>query len=265
MLLEFAAQTRVQLAEAKAQAPRQAVEAVDDLTPSTVDPGSDESDWDCGEDEGAAGTCAASPFSQEDTIIIFDWDDTILPSSWMQSEGLTLDSGSRPSFEQAAQLRSLARCAARTLQSAKRFGHVVLVTNAERGWIELSCHKFMPGLAPLLEGLKIVSARSSYERLGVASPVEWKCRAFQSECSSFFRLAGTERRRNVVSLGDSLNERSALFCVTKDMQNCCTKSLKFMEQPDVVQLQREHELLSHSILQILGHDGNLDLRVQVSP
>jgi hypothetical protein len=31
---------------------------------------------------------------------------------------------------------------------------VVLVTNAERGWIELSCQKFMPTLFPSLENVK---------------------------------------------------------------------------------------------------------------
>mmetsp|Transcript_87610 Transcript_87610/g.271269 ORF Transcript_87610/g.271269 Transcript_87610/m.271269 type:complete len:275 (-) Transcript_87610:208-1032(-) len=215
------------------------------------------------ESEASTGS-QAEYFKPEQTILIFDWDDTILPSTWMQREGLTLDAASNPNEEQAAQLRALARQAARTLQSAKCLGSVVLVTNAERGWIELTCHKFMPSLLPLLESFKVVSARSAYERPGVTSPVEWKCRAFRSECGSFYRGAAADRKRNVVSLGDSLNERSALIVVTTEMQNCCTKSLKFMEQPDVTQLQREHELVSRSLQQIVGHDGSLDLRVQVS-
>eukprot|EP00418_Pyrodinium_bahamense_P017111 CAMPEP_0179115790 /NCGR_PEP_ID=MMETSP0796-20121207/54278_1 /TAXON_ID=73915 /ORGANISM="Pyrodinium bahamense, Strain pbaha01" /LENGTH=280 /DNA_ID=CAMNT_0020814045 /DNA_START=75 /DNA_END=917 /DNA_ORIENTATION=- len=279
MLLDFSAPAMTQLpseqkADAACCAARvdtacctavQPLEAAEDLTPSTAEPGSDESDVDCGAEAAEEEALSApSPFAPEDTIIIFDWDDTILPSSWMQREGLTLDAASRPTSEQAAQLRALAQRAARTLRSAKRLGSVVVVTNAERGWIELSCHKFMPSLVPLLESLKIISARSAYEKLGVTSPVEWKCRAFQSECSSFYKLTTADRKRNVLSLGDSVNERSALILVTKDMQNCCTKSLKFMEQPDVVQLQREHELVSRSIPQIVGHDGSLDLRVQVS-
>lgn len=270
MLLDFAASAMAESevkkhAEAKKHvAAKKEEEAFEDLTPSTVDPGSEESDFDSETDDEVAPPAAPSPFAVEDTIIIFDWDDTILPSTWMQREGLTLDVASRPNEEQAAQLRTLARQAARTLKSAKRLGSVVLVTNAERGWIELSCHKYMPSLLPVLESLKIISARSAYEKLGVTSPVEWKVRAFQSECSSFYRCTTADRKRNVVSLGDSINERSALILVTKDMRNCCTKSLKFMEQPDVLQLQREHELVSRSIPQIVGHDGSLDLRVQVS-
>lgn len=267
MLLDFAASTAA-AAEAEAMkkyvAAKAADEALEDLTPSTeAGTSSEDSDFDSEEEEESAPT-PPSAFDVEDTIIIFDWDDTILPSTWMQREGLTLDASSRPNEQQAEQLRTLARLSARTLRSAKRLGSVILVTNAERGWIELSCHKFMPSLLPLLESMKIISARSAYEKMGVTSPVEWKCRAFQSECSSFYRCTTADRKRNVLSLGDSINERSALILVTKDMRNCVAKSLKFMEQPDVTQLQREHELVSRSIPQIVGHDGSLDLRVQVS-
>lgn len=37
---------------------------------------------------------------------------------------------------------------------AKQLGTVVLITNAERGWIELSCQKFLPTLFPALESVK---------------------------------------------------------------------------------------------------------------
>mmetsp|Transcript_39574 Transcript_39574/g.114208 ORF Transcript_39574/g.114208 Transcript_39574/m.114208 type:complete len:262 (+) Transcript_39574:72-857(+) len=260
MLLGFTSPSPVE-SEAKPRVPAKAEEAFEDLTPSTVEPSSDVSDVDSAEEEEED---EVTSFAVEDTIVVFDWDDTILPSTWLQREGLSLDGSSVPGPEQAAQLRALARQAARTLRCAKRLGSVVLVTNAERGWIELSCHKFVPSLAPLLESLKIISARSDYEKLGVTSPVEWKCLAFQTECNSFYRCETGDRKRNVISVGDSINERTALFSVTKDMRNCCTKSLKFMEQPDIFQLQRQHELVSRSIPQIISHDGSLDLRVQVS-
>ena len=64
----------------------------------------------------------------------------------------------------------------RTLDVASTYGTVVLVTNAETGWIELSGRKFMPSLSDYLDTkcFKTVSARSTYEPLGVVSPFEWK-------------------------------------------------------------------------------------------
>ena len=30
--------------------------------------------------------CSEVPFSPEDTILIFDWDDTVLPSTWIREQ-----------------------------------------------------------------------------------------------------------------------------------------------------------------------------------
>merc|ERR1719379_3057192 len=102
-------------------------------------------------------------FTAAETVLIFDWDDTVLPSWWVQSQGLRLDDDSVVTKWQADQLLEVAKLAAETLRVAKQFGTVVLVTNAERGWIELSCQKFLPPLRASLEGVKLLSARSTYE------------------------------------------------------------------------------------------------------
>jgi len=125
-------------------------------------------------------------FSAEETIVIFDWDDTVLPSSWVQDQGLRLDGESIAMEWQQMELADLARLAGDTLQLAKQLGTVVLVTNAERGWIELSCQKFMPALYPYLESVKLLSARTEYERPDMSSPFEWKLNAFQSEIQRIF-------------------------------------------------------------------------------
>merc|ERR1719331_1923557 len=121
---------------------------------------------------------------------------------------------------------------------------VVLVTNAERGWIELSCQKFMPTLYPHIESVKILSARSTYEQQGVTSPFEWKYLAFESEIHHFYDLFADDQRKNVISFGDSAHEREALIRVTEHLPSCRTKSLKFVERPEVEQLVKEHELIS---------------------
>merc|ERR1719199_1024886 len=121
------------------------------------------------------------PFSLEETILIFDWDDTILPSAWVQSQGLRLDEESKVSREQRLQLNEVANSVMETLRRAKQLGTVVLVTNAERGWIELSCQKFLPTLYPSLESVKLLSARTTYETASLISPLDWKLCAFASE------------------------------------------------------------------------------------
>eukprot|EP00928_Gymnodinium_smaydae_P093757 TRINITY_DN7806_c0_g2_i1.p1 TRINITY_DN7806_c0_g2~~TRINITY_DN7806_c0_g2_i1.p1 ORF type:complete len:253 (-),score=41.07 TRINITY_DN7806_c0_g2_i1:262-1020(-) len=197
---------------------------------------------------------------REDTLLIFDWDDTILPSTWIQKQGLRLTSDSVVTDDQGQVLKKLSRSASRMLRAAKRYGRVVLVTNAERGWVELSCKKFLPWLLPVLEGVKILSARAEYERRGVTSPFEWKYLAFESEINNWCSFISAQAVTNIVSIGDAGHERQALLRTTKGIPNCRAKSVKLVERPVVPQLQKQHELLNTVIGQIARHDGNLDLR-----
>lgn len=234
------------------------VEAEDAASDPSTELGSEESFYE-GSDEESDDE---PPFFAEDTVLIFDWDDTVLPSTWISEQGLSLSDNSVPNEEQQVQLNKMAARAAETLCVAKRFGKVILVTNAERGWIELSCQKFMPTLYPSLKDVKILSARSTYEIKGVVSPFEWKYLAFEHEIYGFYESFTADRRKNVISFGDSVHEREALIRVTERMQNCCTKSLKFTERPEVDQLLKEHELISGCFRHIVNHDGNLDLCIR---
>lgn len=199
-------------------------------------------------------------FGAEDTILILDWDDTVLPTTWIQEQGLRIDDPlAMPSAAQAGLLRAVALRAAETLRVAKAHGTVVLVTNAERGWVELSCQEYMPSLLPSLEGVKILSARFAYEWRGVQRPSEWKYLAFHSEISEF---CGADRKYNVISIGDSPHEREALIRVTDRIPNSSVKALKLTERPKIEQLLEEHELIIECLSDIVAHDGCLDLAIR---
>lgn len=231
--------------------------------------GSDFSDSESSDDDCDGHFLA--PFAVEDTLLIFDWDDTLLPTTWIEKQGLTLD-GPFLSKEQEHQLAQLAEYVTQTLQTAKALGEVVVVTNAEHGWVEQSCQRFLPGLCDSLQDVKILSARSTYEQQGFMKPSEWKYLAFQRELARFCEEqtpvsgkvdtgAASPRRRNVISIGDSPHEREALIRVTAHMPNSCVKAVKFMGKPEVHQLHQEHELISDCFRDLVNHDGNLDLDI----
>ncbi|CAJ1349279.1 unnamed protein product, partial [Effrenium voratum] len=199
-------------------------------------------------------------FSTEETLFIFDWDDTVLPSSWVQGQGLRLDESSEVLAWHREQLSQVAAAAAETLRLAKQLGTVVLITNAERGWIELSCQKFLPTLFPVLESVKVLSARTTYESSGYSSPLDWKVNAFAAEVARIYNHE--DRRKNVLSLGDSVHEREALLRATSKMSNCRSKSLKFVERPDISQICKQHSLVCSCFERIVHHDGNLDLCIK---
>lgn len=208
------------------------------------------------------GGKAQDKFSVDETFFIFDWDDTILPSSWVQRQGLRLDANSHPTAEQRSILAEVASVVGQTLRAARQHGTVILVTNAERGWIELSCQKFLPTLAPMLENVKLVSARTTYESTQGHSPLDWKLCAFDVEIKRFFgaeTVFDPTMRKNIFSLGDSIHEREALLRATLSAPNCHSKSLKFVERPDTSQICKQHELIVNAFGQLVHHQGNLDL------
>jgi hypothetical protein len=220
------------------------------------------------DDEAATPTAETEelrPFLLEETILIFDWDDTILPSAWVQSQGLRLDEESKVSDSQRQQLNEVAESVSETLRLAKTLGIVILVTNAERGWIELSCRKFLPTVYPILENVKLLSARTTYESPTLASPLDWKLCAFESEIYRVFGqdvVIAAARRKNVLSLGDSMHEREALLRATASLPNCRSKSLKFVERPDIGQICKQHSLITGCFDRIVHHDGNLDVCIR---
>ncbi|PFH37335.1 hypothetical protein BESB_037930 [Besnoitia besnoiti] len=201
-------------------------------------------------------------FSHQETVFIFDWDDTLLPSSWISQRGLTLESPESEVSLWRMKLAQTAMWAEQTLFTARTLGQVIIVTNAESGWIDLSCSKFLPGLREMLSCFPIVSARSMYESAWCNTPFMWKEAAFMHELQRHFRMES--KRWNVISVGDSTHEREALLAVCgrlRKMYHVTTKSLKLLEAPAVEELHSQHELMSKCLAAVARHKGNLDLCV----
>jgi len=150
------------------------------------------------------------------------------------------------------------------LNIAKQQGTLVIITNSEEGWIARTCRKFMPKLYPELGNLRHFSARTAHESPTLTLPMEWKVSAFKNEIERFFgKDAASDplRRKNVVSIGDGLEERQAALRGASSFPNCQSKSLKLIEQPSIGDLRKQLSLLLGCLEGFLHHDGNLDLIV----
>lgn len=208
---------------------------------------------------------AAEYHQPNQTIIIFDWDDTLCPSTTcMRHHGLSVV-GERPSGQLLASLQDLTQQARELLEAALELAaEVVVVTNAEEGWIELSCKQWLPGLEEVLSSCQITSARSTWEPQGVASPAGWKAREFNDVIDRFYSQYPSQSWKNIISIGDAPHEREALSRVSKLAPQqvgarCRSKSVKFVLRPTIEQLRREMQMLRSSLRDIVWHDDDLDL------
>jgi hypothetical protein len=198
----------------------------------------------------------------DETVIFFDWDDTCFPSTFLTNKGFRLDSHPDTYAHFVEALRELETCVGEMLRLAMQCGTVVIVTNAERGWVELSSQKYVPGLVPILSQIHIISARSTFESTFPDSPLKWKFYAFQQNLLALFAM--TDTRKNIISMGDSHVEREAIRAVARGSPNTVCKSVKFAERPSLGQLRRQIELVTNCFQYILDHDGDLDLQLTVT-
>jgi len=195
-----------------------------------------------------------------ETVIIFDWDDTLLASTYLASKGYRLDNSMARCPVVEAQLRQLERSVCSALELALCYGPVHIVTNAEAGWVQLSAQQFIPAVVPILDRVNVVSARSTYESTFPNSPLQWKLAAFQQKLGQLSDVYP----KNVIAFGDSHVEREAVRCATKAMERTRTKSVKFAERPSMEQLQRQLELIVNCFQRIYSHPADLDLMLTIS-
>jgi len=114
-------------------------------------------------------------FKPDQTIIIFDWDDTLCPSSWIRANKRVLSFfRPAPNIEKFQRpLRELTANCEALLKFAMKLGTVIIVTNAMEPWVETSCRNFLPGLMPLVSELPVIYARSIYETQACDPSSQW--------------------------------------------------------------------------------------------
>jgi len=197
------------------------------------------------------------------TLILLDWDDTINPSSLVTSLGFRIDETSELPEALQEELVALEEIAINLLEICSTRGHVVIVTNAETGWVELSGKRFVPRVLECLQRLQlpIISARSTYEARYPGSPADWKTAAFIEQVAHAAELAPSVE---LMSIGDSLHEREAAHQVGArfaDGDVASVKTVKMVERPTVEQLRRQLSLNSTNLNDMLDEPHSFDVNL----
>lgn len=168
-----------------------------------------------------------------DNLLIFDWDDTLLSTAAINRGTWTDD-----------QLKMLFRAVEAVLRVAMSLGQTLIVTNGNDTWVQDSARAYLPELLPLLDELKVISARAQFEEEHPGNPFAWKRRCFCELTSQWRRLSGsdelpgfTEERSkalNMLVLGDSIYEIEAAEGLQNNLSvGSLIKTVKFVETPAI--------------------------------
>lgn len=189
-------------------------------------------------------------------VTIFDWDDTLLSSTWLSQIGLSLDSEEIPA-EIKEQLESLEKAVVALLSKALSIGPVYVITNAGYGWVEMSANKFLPSVSKLLPLIRIISARALYEPYYPNSPMYWKRCTFQYELGLLYNLVNN-KVFNIISFGDSPSERFATNTLELNCQ-MWKKFIQFRERLHPAQMTQAINYILSQIDDLVNKRENLDL------
>lgn len=227
-----------------------------------------------------AAEASAEPACEEEVVILLDWDDTLFPTSHMERARR-----GRVAHEKSSALRLHARLVEATLRHARALGRVAIITLAQRGWVLQSAAQFLPGLdlPTLLQELDIpvyyalehvsrdvahlaTSRSRAREVLREGADVWQRCkRAAMEKCLRRICRRRQQLRLNVVSVGDSRIEQSALKAVLWSPtaaklpagDHPC-KTVKLAEAPTLDHLGDQLLSLSRSLPDIVAQREDFD-------
>ena len=183
--------------------------------------------------------------------IIFDWDDTLFPSTWVKNQGYGYDFIMTKEIKE--KMDDLGKVVIRVLTLARTLGDVIIVTNAIDKWVEDSTSRYFNEVSDIISTIPIISARNKYQNIFPTDYITWKSLIFLD------RLDKNPHIEKLISIGDSNIEKNAakqsvLLCDSK--VEC--KTIKFIEQPTIILLKKQLIQLEGKLEEFINDKTILD-------
>jgi hypothetical protein len=223
---------------------------------------------------------AAGGAKERPTIIFLDWDDTLLPTSHLKSYGAIDDVGNlvkRPDHELELEVLELQRGVVQLLRAATAVAErVSIVTSASEGWVENSARNFVPdGEVTKLIAESGITVRHARDPAGSNNPARWKADAMWEELAPLrwggqgsadlaedemvesdaedtdsSRMSAQNKPVRIISIGDSIWERTAAGVVAREQDVLVTVKLK--SGPSTCALRKQLERVRQALPSLVG-------------
>lgn len=189
---------------------------------------------------------------KKNTLIIFDWDDTLFPTSWLMQNGFRI-TDSTAIKQYVIYLKELDILLSKLFTAALSLGRILIITNANLSWINTT--KCLLPMTSKIINHKIltISARDIYQYCCDIN--DWKTNVFKNDISSHIKWAD-----QVISFGDAEYEYNALVSLYKNIPDYkILKTVKLMRAPSFNTLTDQIEVIIKSLYDIYRCPHYLDL------
>ena len=194
---------------------------------------------------------------KNNTIFIFDWDDTLFFTSHLNpSKNTTFFYESK---KEEKLMNTIEYYISEILNKALSKGNVLIITNSSEGWVQTCAKFFYPNLLPILDKISIISSRELYQNKFPNDPITWKIKTFNDLKEKFnFNKCIVS---NIICIGDDNSEIIAAKKLGENFNNCLVKTIKFREKPDLTDLIKQMILINEQILRVYNYPKSLTIQV----
>ena len=211
-----------------------------------------------------------------DNLVILDWDDTLLPTHWIQGELYKNNQENEPAYQNIRQkhpqlFENLQNAVQNLIATLAKNAQIIIVSNAGIPWLTRASNIFYPGIECFKKhyNVQTISARvyKNNEQRYPNNPNLWKVELFEKIALDWKRKCTQTNQRNaptnqlpkynVISIGDGESERGAL----KNLPSAPEwnlKSIKFVDKPAPHQVYTQILHLTKKFPQILSVDNDMD-------
>jgi hypothetical protein len=182
-------------------------------------------------------------------IFVFDYDDTLFPTSYLNQ---------KKDIEYPELIENSIN---KLISTCSFFGKVYIITNAEKGWIELTLERYITNCFEIKKLLK--NNVFSTIDLGVRSlgPVsEWKKYAYKNILEKDFSDGLTHQ---LISFGDAEGDRIGSMSIGETFKNVIVKNVLFEFLPCFERILMQHTYITEIIPSLVSNRCSLDLKIMI--
>lgn len=189
---------------------------------------------------------------QYNSISIFDWDDTLLPTSYLAMNTYFSQPENPMPLEIKEIFSKMEFAIMRILTLAIQQGDTYIITNGAPGWVEYATNMYYPCLGNTLKNVTIISARGLFEKKYPDNQRMWKIATFKE-----VRKCYPDIITNIMCIGDSFLEIEAAKHMALEFKEAFLKNIKMKERPRPEHITKQLMLICDNFTNLYGSAKNL--------
>ncbi|KAF4675382.1 hypothetical protein FOL47_007840 [Perkinsus chesapeaki] len=181
------------------------------------------------------------------SMVILDWDDTIVPTQALISHGGKLSLSSAYTSVVEAFLSLL-------LELTN--GNVCILSSSTEGWVKESCKIYLPRLLPVLSNIKVIHTPKQHLQRGIKQKEASAVKIASEWYSHLPKGNEGSPSSQVLLIGNQIGDISPSKMISSLLPNTSVKTCLLKTHPSVQDIQRQLTYLYYSLISILTDDGN---------